>query len=57
MAGCPSGTVFEDPAFPPGADVNGEGKLGGQDAAQILQYYAGLSTCFPADTNCDQVGP
>ena len=57
LAECPSGTVFEDPAFPPGSDVNGDGRLGGQDAAQILKLYAGLIECFPADTNCDGNGP
>ena len=57
LASCPDGTVYQSPAFPPSADVNGDGKLGGQDAALILQSYAGLISCFPADTNCDGVGP
>ena len=37
--------------------VNGDGRLGGQDAAQILKFYAGITTCFPADGNCNQLRP
>jgi len=57
LASCPDGAIYTNPAFPPNADVNGDGKLGGQDAASILKYYAGLITCLPADTNCDGFGP
>ena len=36
-------------------DVNGDGKIGGQDASLILKYYAGLIDCFPADPECEIV--
>ena len=57
LESCPDQTVYQAPAYPPGSDVNGDGKLGGQDAAYILKYYAGIITCFPADKNCDGMGP
>ena len=31
---------------------SGDGRLGGQDASLILQYYAGRITCFHADYAC-----
>ena len=56
LKSCPDGREYAQPAFPPGADVNGDGKLGGQDASQILRFYAGLVGCFPVDANCDGHG-
>ena len=38
IASCYSLNVYTNPEFPPGADVNGDGKLGGQDASMILQF-------------------
>ena len=35
-------------------DVNGDGKIGGQDASLILKHYAGLIDCFPADPACGE---
>jgi MYXO-CTERM domain-containing protein len=57
LVACPSNAVFNAPAFPPGGDVNGDGVLGGLDASLILRYDAGSINCFPADSNCDGMGP
>ncbi|MEI7903254.1 MAG: hypothetical protein WCK89_23685, partial [bacterium] len=57
LKSCPDGTTYAAPDFPPGSDVNGDAKLGGQDAALVLRYYAGIIDCFPVDVDCDGAGP
>ncbi len=43
--------------FPIAADVNDDDVAGTLDASLVLQKYALLIDCFPADLNCDQWGP
>ena len=57
LVACPSAQIFMAPAFPPGGDVNSDGILGGLDASLVLRYDAGIINCFPADSDCNGLGP